>query len=218
MYVAINMIKIDKNPVDVSISEYTSICGNNIKAELLRQKYTDDEIQLFVYEVKTQKEAIDTDNLFDVSLLEQLADLHIQMKRMIVLQKEILDDAAQMKLSDQPGIEEQSIKMKMEAVKLSTKLNECNDKCGKLIEMLDQAREQRAKKNLDQRISFTKIIKDLDEIKYKERMGKHGALRQKSLDRKKKEMIEQGLIIVAKDEKISEKVKIQEETKSQEES
>ena len=74
MYVAINMIKIDKNPVDVSISEYTSICGNNIKAELLRQKYTDDEIQLFVYEVKTQKEAIDTDNLFDVSLLEQLAD------------------------------------------------------------------------------------------------------------------------------------------------
>jgi hypothetical protein len=67
------------------LHDYLEICGNTAKVSMLEKKYTSEEIQLFVHEIKTQKAAIDTDNLFDISVLEQLADLHIQeMKNSLV--------------------------------------------------------------------------------------------------------------------------------------
>jgi hypothetical protein len=111
--------------------------------------------------------------------------------------------------------------MQLEAVKLTAKINECNDKCKSFITILDQAREQRAKRNEQEKINFTKIIRDLDEINYQKRIGEHGHLLEKSLKRKKKEMIEQGLImtadsVVQEEHTIEQTVSKNEETKDSE--
>lgn len=210
--------QIELSEIDALIYDYAKIYGEGgeVKAALLKNELTDDEIRLFMYEVKSHREALDTESKFDLSAIEDLAKLRIQENRLMRFQKDLLEEAQQYKNSDEPGLVEQSINIRRDALKLVGNLEEITACKTKIVTALSATRDQRLKVSSESKITLPIIIKQLDDQYTRDKHGIYGELLKKAAAKKHAKMVDEGLIIVAAGKAVIGNEQIQEEKETEE--
>lgn len=197
---------VELSEIDALIHDYAKIYGEGgkVKADLLKHELTDDEIRLFIYEVTTQREALDTENKFDLTAIEDLAKLRVQENRLMCFQKDLLKEAQDLKDMNEPGLVEQGVQIRRDALKLVNDIKELNATKAKIVMTLSASRDQRLKVSNESKITLPALIKQLDDKYARDKAGVYGELLKKAAAKKYARMVEDGLIMVAKDAKIQE--------------
>lgn len=197
---------VELSEIDQLINDYAKIYGEGgkVKADLLKHELTDDEIRLFIYEVTTQREALDTENKFDLTAIEDLAKLRVQENRLMCFQKDLLKEAQDLKDMNEPGLVEQGVQIRRDALKLVNDIKELNATKAKIVMTLSASRDQRLKVSNESKITLPALIKQLDDKYARDKAGVYGELLKKAAAKKHARMVEDGLIMVAKDAKIQE--------------